>query len=41
MHTLKMVHRDMKVDNIGWSPYFRRWVFIDFGFAKILKENIG
>ena len=41
MHSLKMVHRDMKENNIGWSPSFRRWVFLDFGFTTILKEGIG
>ena len=41
MHTLRMVHRDMKDQNIGWSPEFQRWVFLDFGFAKILGEKIG
>ena len=27
--------------NVGWSPILKRWVFLDFGFAKFLKENIG
>ena len=41
MHILRMVHRDVKNANIGWSPEFNRWVFLDFGFAKFLKESIG
>ena len=31
----------MKEKNIGWSPTFQRWVFLDFGFAKVLKAEIG
>ena len=41
MHKLKMVHRDIKRKNIGWSHHFQRWVFLDFGFATILEEKIG
>lgn len=41
MHTLKMVHRDIKKENVAWSPHFRKWVFLDFGFATFLKEEIG
>ena len=31
----------MKDQNIGWSPEFKRWVFLDFGFAKFLRESVG
>ena len=31
----------MKKENIGWSPTFRKWVLLDFGFAKILEEDVG
>ena len=41
MHALKMVHRDIKDKNVAWSHHFQRWVFIDFGFATVLKEKIG
>lgn len=41
MHILKMVHRDIKELNIGWSKEKERWVFLDFGFAKFLKEGVG
>ena len=41
MHSIRMVHRDIKRENIGWSPQFRRWVFLDFGFTTFLKESIG
>ena len=32
---------DIKPNNIGYSPHFHKFVFLDFGFAEILKENIG
>lgn len=41
MHSLKMVHRDIKHSNIGWSNFFNRWIFLDFGFSTILTEDIG
>ena len=41
MHAFRMVHRDMKEANIGWSIEFGRWVFLDFGFATLLRESIG
>ena len=41
MHSLKIVHRDIKERNVAWSHHFQRWVFIDFGFATVLKEKIG
>ena len=41
MHTLRMVHRNIKDLNVAWSRHFSRWVFIDFGFATLLKEKIG
>ena len=41
MHTLKIVHRDIKDKNVAWSHHFQRWVFIDFGFATFLKEKVG
>ena len=41
MHSLKMVHRDIKEPNIGWSEEFGRWVFLDFGFSTMLRQSIG
>ena len=41
MHNFGIVHRDIKEDNIAWSPHFQKWVFIDFGFSKFVKESFG
>ena len=41
MHAIKMVHRDIKEENIGWSPHFKKWVLLDYGFATFIKEDIG
>ena len=41
MHQLKIVHRDIKEKNIGWSPSLKKWVFLDFGFTTCLEENFG
>ena len=41
MHSLKIVHRDMKSENVDWSPDFQRWVFLDFGFSTVLEEEMG
>ena len=41
MHSLKLVHRDIKPLNVAWSPTFKRWIFLDFGFSTILQENFG
>ena len=38
MHLLNIVHRDIKPANMDWSPHFQKWVFLDFGFAAVLKE---
>ena len=41
MHSLKIVHRDVKNKNVCWSPSLEKWVFIDFGFAKFIEEPLG
>lgn len=33
MHIYKIIHFDIKPDNILFSPYFQKAVFIDFGFS--------
>lgn len=41
MHSLNMVHSDIKETNIGYSPNFKKYVFIDFGISSILPEHLG
>ena len=41
LHRLRIVHLDIKPDNLGFSSQNFSPVFIDFGFSKILKEFLG
>jgi serine/threonine protein kinase len=39
MHSLKICHMDISQKNIMYSLTFKKWVFIDFGLSRIVKEN--
>ena len=41
MHKIKLVHLDIKDENIMYSPYFNKLVFIDFGLSKFIKQEVG
>jgi serine/threonine protein kinase len=41
MHFLKIIHFDIKPDNICYSPTQNRHIFIDLGLQKIVKEDLG
>lgn len=41
MHSFKIIHGDIKPENIMWSSEFNKCVFIDFGFSRVLKEKPG
>lgn len=41
LHSLKIVHRDIKPNNICWSPTFSKYVLIDFGLSTLIKETRG
>ena len=37
IHLFKLVHLDIKPDNICFSPTFNKYVFIDFGLGKVIN----
>lgn len=41
MHKYKIMHLDIKPDNIMFSNHFKKLVFIDFGFSEIIREEVG
>lgn len=41
MHSLNIIHGDIKLENVMWSSTFQKNVFIDFGLSRILKQSIG
>ena len=41
LHKHKIVHMDIKPDNIMFSPTFKKLVFIDYGFSEIIEEEVG
>ena len=41
LHSLQICHIDIKFDNVAWSPSFGKFVYIDYGFSKFVKEPIG
>ena len=41
IHQLYQMHLDIKPDNIRYSTSYQKYVFIDFGFSRFIKEDIG
>ena len=41
MHSLQIVHCDIKPANVMFSPSLKKFVFIDFGVSRILREKKG
>ena len=35
MHTVQVIHCDIKPDNIVWAPKSQRWKIIDFGHSRL------
>lgn len=41
LHEFKIVHNDIKPHNIAFSPYYKAFVYLDFGLSKLVKEERG
>ena len=41
MHSLSILHRDIKPTNIMYSPSYGKYVLIDFGISKYTNERPG
>ena len=41
LHAFKIIHCDIKPDNIMFSPSYKKNVFIDFGLSQIIEESAG
>jgi serine/threonine protein kinase len=37
MHSLKIIHNDIKSENIMYSPHHKKVVFIDFGITQLVR----
>jgi len=41
MHSLGIVHGDIKPENIMFSKDYNKNIFVDFGMTCVLKEKPG
>lgn len=41
LHALNIVHLDIKPENICFSQEWKKTVFVDYGFHKVIKEDLG
>jgi len=41
MHKFNIIHFDVKMSNLMFSPIFKKAVYIDFGLSEIIKEVQG
>ena len=41
MHSLHIIHGDIKPENVMFSPSLKKFVFVDYGVSRIIKEERG
>ena len=41
LHSFHLLHKDIKPENIGYNRKKNQFVFLDFGFMNIHKEEAG
>ena len=41
LHHFRIIHFDIKIDNIMYSKLQDKYIFIDFGLSDLLKESMG
>lgn len=41
LHFTKIIHCDIKPNNISYSALQQHFVLIDFGLSKAIKEDLG
>ena len=41
MHSIHIIHGDIKEQNILFSPRLKKYVFVDFGCSRVLREGKG
>ncbi len=41
LHSLGIIHFDIKPRNLMYSKEYKKYVFIDFGLSMIIEEKLG
>jgi serine/threonine protein kinase len=41
MHSVRLIHNDVKPENIMYSHQLKKYVFIDFGISEFIYETLG
>ena len=41
IHSLQLIHFDIKADNVCYSPSLNKHILIDYGLAMMIKQKVG